>query len=316
MTRLRATTFAAVVAGLVAACPAPAEPAPLLRLAAPSDCLTNPGCGVGLARHYRIDVASALTPLAEPGSGIGALDDGTADVAVVFSSDPRAGRPDLLQLKDDRGMLGPENLVPVIRSRTLRAYGRGERALRRRLATVGRLLSTTGLRALNQLAIDGRMPEAIAGDWVEGHGLLAARPAHRRGPSIRLGYQAFAESETVTRVYEQVLASAGYDARSVPVHGFRQHIRAAFLARRIDGHISYATSLLRFLQPSSTATSARGVRRALAVAGRRAGLDVLPFARAQDRNLFVMTRATASRLNVIRLSDLERYWPTHHVAAP
>lgn len=316
MSVLRTATLAAVVAGLVAAGPAAAEQAPPLRLAAPSDCLTNPGCGIGLARYYGVDVASILTPLAEPGSGIGALDDGTADVAVVFSSDPRAARPDLLQLKDDRGMLGPENLVPVIRSRTLKAYGRGAPALRRRLAMVGRLLSTTGLRELNQLAIDGRMPEAIAGDWAEGHGLLAARPAHRRGPSIRLGYQAFAESETVTRVYEQVLAGAGYKVRSVPVHGFRERIRAAFRARRIDGHISYATSLLRFLQPSSTATSARGVRRALEVAGRRVGLDVLPFARAQDGNLFVMTRATASRLRVTRLSDLARYWPAQHAAAP
>ena len=40
-------------------------------------------------------------------AGIQALDDGIAEVAVAFSSDPALSRPDIKVLRDDKRMIGP-----------------------------------------------------------------------------------------------------------------------------------------------------------------------------------------------------------------
>ena len=159
------------LAGLLAAVALAAGPVaaasgqePAVRLAAPEDCLVNPGCGEGLRATYALDVAPAFTPLAVADAGIGALDDGVAEVAVAFSTDPQVSRPDIVTLRDDRRMLGPDRLVPVLRRGMLRALGtRRARRLTRRINATGRLLTTLQLRSLNQQVADGRLPEAVGG---------------------------------------------------------------------------------------------------------------------------------------------------------
>src|SRR4051794_25033855 len=118
-----------------------------VRLAAPSDCLVNAGCGVGLKSVYGLDVASAFVSLTVADAGVSALDDGLAEVAVAFSSNPQLSRPDIVTLRDDRGMISDDHIVPIVRSKVLRRYGR---ALRRRFNAASALLSTLELRGLNQ----------------------------------------------------------------------------------------------------------------------------------------------------------------------
>ena len=115
------------VAVVVWLCAAPAQ-AQQVRLAAPSDCLVNPGCGVGLKSVYGLDVRPAFVPLTVADAGIGALDDGAAEVAVAFSSNPQVSRPDIVTLRDDRRMVYPDRVVPVVRRGLLRAYGHARRA--------------------------------------------------------------------------------------------------------------------------------------------------------------------------------------------
>src|SRR5262245_51807922 len=57
---VRVGGLVAVLAGLLFAAPAYSQ-AP--RLAAPSDCLTNPNCGPGLQRTYGVDVSPFFVPL-------------------------------------------------------------------------------------------------------------------------------------------------------------------------------------------------------------------------------------------------------------
>ena len=142
---------------------------PPVRLAAPADCATNPNCAPGLRRTYgAAPPPSALVRLTVADAGIQALDDGIAEVAVAFSSDPALSRPDIRVLRDDRDMIGPDRVVPVIRSTLLEHYGRD---LRRRLDAASRLLTTLALRGLNQQVIDGRLPEAVGGEFVDANGL-------------------------------------------------------------------------------------------------------------------------------------------------
>jgi glycine betaine/choline ABC-type transport system substrate-binding protein len=299
---------AALLLTLALAAPAAAQSP--VRLAAPEDCLTNPGCGPGLAEVYGLDVRPAFAPLAVADAGISALDDGIAEVAVAFSTNPQVSRPDILTLADDRGMLGENRLAPVLKRSLLRAYGP---RLRRRVDAVSRLLTTLELRALNQQVADGRLPEAVGGEFVDANGLGTER-RRRRGPRIVVGHQDFAEAETVAYLYGAALDAAGYRVRVRSVNGFRPEAVRALRRDDINLYVSYSRSLLEYLDDAQPGNGG-GVRRPLARAVRALGCRVLALAPGESRNLFVMQRAKAQELGVAAISDLARYWPRAKPAA-
>src|SRR3954452_4192320 len=174
----------------VMAGPAAAQ-TPQVRLAAAKDCAQNINCIPGFKRVYHMDPTSLFRPLTVADAGVQALDDGVAEVAVAFSSNPQLSRPDIVTLRDDRGMISDDHIVPVVRRSVLRRYGR---PLRRRLDTASQLISTLELRGLNQQVLGGRIPEAVGGEFADANGL--GGPHRRRpGPRIRVGSQAFDENE-------------------------------------------------------------------------------------------------------------------------
>ena len=59
----------------------------------------------GFRRVYGIDPTSLFQPLKVADLGVQALDDGVAEVAVAFSTDPQLSRPDVLTLRDDLKMI-------------------------------------------------------------------------------------------------------------------------------------------------------------------------------------------------------------------
>ncbi|MET0686119.1 MAG: glycine betaine ABC transporter substrate-binding protein [Solirubrobacteraceae bacterium] len=297
--------LAALLAGPAAAAPAQQ---PTVRLAAPEDCLTNQGCGVGLAASYGLDVAPVFTPLAVADAGIAALDDGVAEVAVAFSTDPQVSRPDIVTLRDDRRMIGADRLVPVLRRGMLRELGRRKaRRLTRRMNATGRLVTTLQLRALNQQVADGRLPEAVGGEFVEANGLTVRR-RRPSGPRVTLGFQSFAENETVAHLFAASLRAVGVRVKVVDIGGLRPEAVAQIRSRRIDGWIGYARSLARFLEADVGATGSVG-RELRGTLRRKAGATALKLMPGENRNLFVTTTTTAQALGLARISDLARYWP-------
>src|SRR4051794_23194231 len=104
-----------------AAAPARAQ-APQVRLAAASDCQVNPNCIPGFKRVYGFDPTPGFVKLTVADSGIDALDNGLAEVAVAFSSNPQLSRPDIIKLRDDKHMISPDHVVPVVRTALLRRY--------------------------------------------------------------------------------------------------------------------------------------------------------------------------------------------------
>ncbi len=303
--RLPPAAAAALLAALAFAGGAGAQdPAAPVRLAAPADCPTNPSCAPGLASVYGLDVRPVLVPLAVADAGVSALDDGIAEVAVAFSTDPQVSRPDMLVLDDDRGLVGEDRLVPVARRALLRAHGP---RLRRRVDAVSRLITTLELRGLNQHVADGRLPEAVGGEFVDAHG-RGAQARRRPGPRIVIGHQDFAEAETVAHLYGHALRSAGYRVRVRSVGGFRPQAVRALRRGEIGLYVEYARSLLEYLAADARIDGA-GVRRPLRRALRRLRARPLALAPGENRNLFVMRRETAQALGVARLSDLARHWP-------
>ena len=297
---LRVIGLAAVLAGLVFVAPAYSQ-AP--RLAAPSDCMTNANCGPGLQRAYGVDVSPFFVPLAVADAGISALDDGLAEVAVAFSSDPEVSRPDVKVLRDDKKMITPDPIVPVVRRKVLRAYGpRLNRVLNRASA----VLTTRALRALNQQVGDGRLPEAVGGEFVDANG-LGGNGRHQHGPRITVGFQSFSENETLAYMYAEALRSAGYRVRVRSAGGLRAETLRALRRGKISLYPGYAGSLLAFTSGERPKTLPR-IRRELQKALKRRGARAAKFAPGQNRNLFVTKRDTASRLGVATLSDVATLW--------
>ena len=296
--RARLPLLLLALAGLgLSAGPARAQESPV-RLAAPADCSTNPNCAPGLRRTYgTAPPSSAMVRLTVADAGIQALDDGLAEVAVAFSSDPGLSRPDIRVLRDDRGMIGPDRVVPVVRSSLLRHYGRD---LRRRLDAASRLLTTLALRGLNQQVIDGRLPEAVGGEFIDANG-LGGTAKRREGPRIVIGYQDFAENETLAHLYATALRAGGYRVTVRAIGGLRQAAVSAMRRGRIDFWPGYDGSLLEYLK-------GRTLRRALA----RIGAEPLALSQAQNRNVFATKTDTAARLGLQTISDMVRRWSAGH----
>src|SRR4051812_40233340 len=269
--RVAVVVPSAVVAVLLSAGPSEAQ-TPQLRLAAPASCPLNINCLPGFKRVYKTDPSGSFVRLRVADAGVQALDDGIAEVAEVFTSNPELSRPDILSLRDDKRMLSEDHIVPIVRSSLLRTYGA---TLRTPLNDASRLLTTLRLRGLNQQVIDGRLPEAVGGEFVDANGLGGPARGTRRGPRIVLGFQAFDENETLAHLYAAALRGAGFRVRVRAVGGLRPETVAAFKRGRIDGWIGYSGSLLGYLRGTS-------LRPALV----RIGATPMRLSPAQDRNSF------------------------------
>jgi subtilisin family serine protease len=275
-----------------------AAQAPTVRLAAAQDCPVNPNCVPGLKRVYGIDPGPNLVKMAVADAGAQALDDGIAEVAIVFSSSPSLSRPDFLTLRDDKHMIGADHVVPVVRSSVLRRYGA---PLRRRLNAASRLLDTLALRGLNQQVIDGRLPEAVGGEFIDTNG-LGGEGRRRAGRRIDVGYMAFDENKTLAYMYAEALRGAGFRV-SVRGVGLRPQAVRALKSGRIAMYPAYSGTLREYLGGKT-----------LRAAVKKINAEPLALARAQDANTFTMKTDTARALGITKISDLGRYWGSRALA--
>src|SRR6185295_1926698 len=128
---------------------------------------------------------------------------------------------------------------------------------------------------------------------------LGGEPRRRRaGPRIVIGFQEFAENETLAHLYAAALRGDGFRVTVRDAGGLRPETVAALRRGRIGMYPGYSGSLLGFLGGTS-------LKRSLA----RIGAEPLALAPAQDRNSFVMKRDAARSLGISRLSDLARFFP-------
>lgn len=311
--RIRIVALLSLLLALGLAAVANAQDAtPQVRLAAPSDCLTNAACGVGLRSHYNLRVNGVFVPLSVADAGVSALDDGLAEVAVAFTSSPEVSRPDIVALRDDRRLIGSENIVPVVRTAMLqRAGAKDSVAIRRAINGASALISTRVLRSLNQQVADGRLPEAVGGEFVDANG-LGGDTARRTARTIVVGYQDFAENRTLAYLYAAALEADGFRVRVRSVRGFRAEAVRELRAGRIDMWAGYGRALTAFLRKRPVTQSSVGPL--LRTELRKIGAQPLRFASGQNRNVFVMKRSVASSLGIVRISDLARYWPAARAA--
>lgn len=140
-----------------------------LVLAAPPECPHRPFCLPGLRTVYGLHFARFL-PLDTEQQRVTALQQGIANVALLFTSDGYLATGDLVLLSDNRHLQPPDSVVPVVTDRAAARYGK---RLINILNAVSVRLTSTGLRFLNwRVEFAGKTVLAEARSWLERQGIV------------------------------------------------------------------------------------------------------------------------------------------------
>jgi len=126
-----------------------------------------------------------------------------------------------------------------------------------------------------------------------------------RRPVITVTSFDFPESETLAELYGQAMRQQGYPVAVVVRLGPREIVQPALEQGRVDLVLGYLGSALNFMYDKRVATAdpqATYARLTQALTSR--GISLLPYAKAQDRNGFVVTGDLARRRQLERISDL------------
>ncbi len=123
------------------------------------------------------------------------------------------------------------------------------------------------------------------------------------GPAIKIGSANFSESALVAEIYAQTLEAEGYQVERKLNTGNREIYAPALESGELDLIPEYIGSMLTYLGGSATSNSDE-THSALQAAWEPAGIQVLEYAPAQDKNGFAVTQATAEALGLTKVSDL------------
>lgn len=147
-----------------------ADLTPEMRLGGPADCPTNPFCIGGLKSVYGVDLSSKFVPLDGGGPNTKkALENGSVDVAVLFSTDGSIADKGWVVLEDPKHLALADNIVPVVSDSLLSAGGDD---LTKTVNEVSEALDTTKLTAMNkEFDVDKRDAADIATDFLASNGL-------------------------------------------------------------------------------------------------------------------------------------------------
>jgi osmoprotectant transport system substrate-binding protein len=140
-------------------------------LGGPPDCPKNPYCIPGLQSRYGLDFSKAFKSLDAAGPNtVTALKNGAVDVAILFSTNGVIAQEGWVTLKDDKGLINADNVVPVLTDELVTAYGDGLKTV---LNDVSKALTTSELTDMNKrFDIDKEDAATIAKDFLSSKGLV------------------------------------------------------------------------------------------------------------------------------------------------
>jgi osmoprotectant transport system substrate-binding protein len=129
-----------------------------LKLGGLPECATRFNCLIGLRKEYGLKVK--FVPLAGI-SSYSALDAGTVQTAIGFSTDPVLGPGSkYVVLPDTKHLFGFQNIAPIISQKLVDAYGSD---LANAINSVSALLTQPAMIAMNKaVAVDKQSPQAVA----------------------------------------------------------------------------------------------------------------------------------------------------------
>ncbi|MER7680881.1 ABC transporter substrate-binding protein [Streptomyces sp. NPDC096934] len=122
---------------------------------------------------------------------------------------------------------------------------------------------------------------------------------------LTIGTANFTENQILGYLYAGVLSAAGVKTKVRPNLGSREIVVPALEGGDIDLLPEYQGSLLLYLDQKATDTEAGAMQNTLTTV-LPAGLEVLPYAAAEDRDSFAVTRETADKYGLKSLADLRK----------
>jgi osmoprotectant transport system substrate-binding protein len=139
-------------------------------------------------------------------------------------------------------------------------------------------------------------------------GITNSGPEESR-PRIVIGSFDFAESRIIAEAYALVLEDAGYPVERLGSVASREIMEPALEQGFVDFVPEYQGTVLSFLHlgnPLGRSSPAETQQR-LTDAFEERGIDVLDYARAENKNEVVVTQETAERLDLDAISDLRKH---------
>lgn len=141
--------------------------APGMTFGGPAECPERALCLKGLEDVYGLHFKEFVALDAGGPLTAQALNDGTIDVGLLFSSDPTLRTGGLIDLRDDRGLQPAENVTPVVSQTALARFGP---RLGDALNAVSALLRTSDLREMNAALAGGGSAADVAREWLQANG--------------------------------------------------------------------------------------------------------------------------------------------------
>ncbi|NEB76468.1 ABC transporter substrate-binding protein [Streptomyces sp. SID14478] len=122
---------------------------------------------------------------------------------------------------------------------------------------------------------------------------------------LTIGTANYTENQIVGYLYAGVLKAAGVKANVRPNLGSREIVIPALKAGDIDLIPEYQGSLLLYLDEKAKDTEAGAMQNTLTTL-MPGGLEVLPYASAEDSDAFCVTKETADKYGLKSLADLKK----------
>ena len=124
-------------------------------------------------------------------------------------------------------------------------------------------------------------------------------------PAITIGSTNFSEQLVLGELYSQILEANGYAVTRKFNLGAREIVFPAVVSGQIDMEADYLATLLAFVDKTATgSTDPKQTFATLQNALKSKNVTVLDYAPAVDQNGFVVTKATADKYKLAKLSDV------------
>ena len=266
---------------------------------APPDCATNKFCAIGLKNLYGISFKQIKTTDFGGPITVQALKSGAVQVGELFST--AVYDPSFVTLTDDKHLEASDNIVPVIRQAV------DTPQIDKILNDISAQLTTSEMLALNKMVdVSQQDPATVAKSFLSQKSLGTATTGCTGHLTVGVSGN-FSESKIVAEMYGQALQHAGCTVAYQLDLSSRKVSDTALFSGQIDLKPEYLASEST-AQLSSASVSGDAQNNATILKGllKAKSVNVLDFAPAIDTNVFVVTKATASKYGLSTVSDLAK----------
>ena len=269
-----------------------------LVMGGPPECRTRITCLLGLQQIYGLQfksfrVTDEVGPITE-----GALANGQIQVARLDSSDYAIQQRNWLILDDDKHFQQAGNVIPVVTT------AKATPEVKSLLNSVSSAMTQGDLFTLNkEVGADHMDPADAASKFVRDKGLDKGKTPGPKG-SLTVGSVTFSENVVLANIYADVLKAAGYSVSVKTGLGTREITEPALESGQINVLPEYAGNYLTYLNSKVGSLPLDQTVSTLQSLVAPKGLTVLNPSNASDSDAIVVTRATAGKYHLIKISDL------------